>query len=169
MQALISRQFPDVTMPKELLMHVKETVHVCTASGDQSETARWRASPSILHFFLSHLMYSQPGQCLNSSLAGTLDVAETMMEQRQRGQSGGTIPTLHKIAAQIIRAAAKHEPMQMLLAANTAFGAGSWVAAHTAMLLYRDPRFADALEEALPVVRYVTAFVILCTVRIRLT
>lgn len=131
-------------------MHVKETVLVCTASGDPSETARWRTSPSVLHFFLAHLLYAQPGQCLNSSLSGTLDVAVTMMDQR--GLTVDAAPPLHKTAMQIIRAAAKHEPMQLLLAANTSLGAGSWVAAYAAMLLYRDPRFADALHDALPVV-----------------
>lgn len=131
-------------------MHVKETVLVCTAQGDTSETARWRTSPSVLHFFLGHLLYAQPGQCLNSSLASTLDVAESMMEQREVAVA--TAPPLHKTAMQIIRAAAKHDPMQLLMAANASLGAGSWVAAHAAMLLYRDPRFADALGAAMPLV-----------------
>jgi hypothetical protein len=150
-QGLISRQFPEVQLPKELLMQVKQTVLVCTANGDMSETTRWRTSPSVLHFFLAHLLYAQPGHCLNSSLAGTLDVAVSMMEQRKMTEDDA--PALHKSAMQIIRAAANHEPMQLLLAVNASLGSGSWVAAHAAMLLYRDPRFADALDEALPVVR----------------
>lgn len=133
-------------------MHVRETVLVCTANGDLSETARWRASPSVLHFLCAHLLYAQTGQCLNSSLSGTLDVAASMMEQR--GHTVDTSPPLHKTVLQIIRAAAKHEPMQLLMAANASLGSGSWVASHTAMLLCRDPRFADALDAALPLVRH---------------
>ena len=125
---------------------------MCTANGDASETARWRTSPSVLHFFLGHLLYAQPGQCLNSSLSGTLDVAVSMMEQREL--TVDTSPPLHKTAMQIIRAAAKHDPMQLLLAANASLGAGPWVAAHAGMLLSRDPRFADALDAAMPLVRH---------------
>jgi hypothetical protein len=106
----------------------------------------------VLHFFLSHLLHSHPGQCLNSSLSGTLDVAASMMQQRQMPVEAA--PPLHKTVMQIVRAAAKHEPMQLLLAVNASLGSGSWVASHAAMLLYRDPRFSDALEAALPSVRH---------------